>query len=295
MSDSEEEEPTETNQGKLAAAQAEEKARVEAREKEVADSWTMKHLSGPRSGRRAERGLKATLHVIGRAHVDPCVGERAKASGFESGSVFEDSRERGTPQLLLLGRGLLVPGLDVAVLEMREGERAQITVKPEGGYGASGSVAHPCVPGSATLVYDVEVVKLEDEGELWDLSFEQKMQLAEERKQRGNALFKAKQLLWADAECAETTCFPSLWHLGEVSWRSARTFLDRYEQAKRYLAFNPNPEEGEVAPLKEATALVNLNLAATKLRLGREAEAVKMCEEVRRDHGSLRISARFDL
>lgn len=247
------------NEAELAAAQAEERLRQAQRDAEVAASWD-KEVLAEGSGRRAERGLRARCHVTGRAHVDPSVVGRAKATNFESGSVFEDSRERQVPLLLLLGRGILVPGLDAALLGMCEGERAEVTVRPTGGYGAGGSVELPCVPGSATLVYDVELEKLDDEVELWDLSFEEKMSLAAERRLRGNTLFRQQTgarvkeyLLYADAE---------------------------YEQAKRYLVFCPHLEEQQVPPHRAALVAVNLNLAATKLRMGREEEAVKMCNAV---------------
>ena len=227
------------NDEELEAAKAEDKARHEKREAEIEASWQKKVLVKG-TGREAYRGAQARVHVVGRAIVDRHVQGRAREKGFVSGSVFEDSRERGVPLLLLLGRGTLVPGLDRALLAMCVGERAEVTVAPEGGYGAAGSVEHPCVPGSATLRYDVEMLAVEKEEELWDMSFARKMALATERRQRGNTLVGGGHLLMADAE---------------------------YEQALRYLVFMPHPEPPEVPVIGEALAAVHLNLAATRLRL----------------------------
>ena len=102
----------------------------------------------------------------------------------EGGIDDEDSRERGVPIMLLCGRGALIPGLDRALLTMKVGERAEVTVAPEGGYGAGGSAENPVVPGSATLTYDIELLDVAEEQALWDLSYEAKMELAEERRQR---------------------------------------------------------------------------------------------------------------
>lgn len=148
---------------------------------------------------------------------------------------------------MLLGRGSVVLGLDRALLAMCEGERALVTVAPEGGYGAAGSHTYPIVPGSCTLVYDVELMRLEEELDLWDQSFETKMRFAEERRARGNRLFKRGLYAWADAE---------------------------YEQALRYLLFNPHPTPEESVAIGAASLAVQLNLAASKLRCDREVEAL---------------------
>ena len=217
---------------------AEEKERQEKHDVAVAASWSKKVLVEG-TGREAWQGARATLHIVGRR-------------SHEDGDIFEDSRSREEPQLVLLGRGSVVLGLDRALLAMREGEHALVTVAPEGGYGAAGSHTYPIVPGSCTLVYDVEVVRLEEEGDLWDQSFETKMRFAEERRARGNRLFKRRLYEWADAE---------------------------YEQALRYLVYNPHPTAEESTAISAASLAVQLNLAASKLRCDREAEALTHAEQ----------------
>jgi len=157
------------------------------------------------------------------------------------------------PRLLLLGRGILVPGLERAVGGMREGESARVVVQPEGAYGDAGSPAAPRVPGSAVVTYEVELVKLEEEAELWDLSFDDKLRLAAERRERGNALYRGLAFAAADEE---------------------------YEQGMRYLVYMPQPEDGQLAPLEEATVRMQLNLCAAKLRTGREAAALAHADKV---------------
>ena len=199
---------------------AEEKERQAKQDAAVAASWS-KRVLVEGTGRKAWQGAKATLHIVGRL-------------SDEDGAIFEDSRAREEPQLMLLGRGSVVLGLDRALLAMREGEHALVTVAPEGGYGAAGSHTYPIVPGSCTLVYDVELMRLEEEPDLWDQSFETKMRFAEERRARGNRLFKRGLYEWADAE---------------------------YEQALRYLLFNPHPTPEDSAAIGAASLAVQLNLA----------------------------------
>jgi len=264
------------------------------REAEIERSWS-KEVVVEGSGRQAWPGARATLHIVSTV-----VSSR---SGEGVGSVFEDSRPLGVPRLLLLGRGILVPGLERAVGAMREGESARVVVQPEGAYGDAGSPAAPRVPGSAVVTcasfrrgrrplplqtsrlppalfrrYEVELVKLEEEAELWDLSFDDKLRLAAERRERGNALFRGLAFAEADEE---------------------------YEQGMRYLVYMPQPEDGQLArrprrvarrcgapvressvacrlqaPLEEATVRMQLNLCAAKLRTGREAAALAHADKV---------------
>eukprot|EP00965_Chrysotila_dentata_P214219 6188082-Pleurochrysis_carterae.AAC.1 len=94
----------------------------------------------------------------------------------------------------------MVPGLDLALLSMKAGEKALIVVQPEGGYGAAGNIDFPRVPGSATLFYEVEMLKLEKEPELWEMEFEEKVHKATLRRERGNTLFRGRHFKEADDE-----------------------------------------------------------------------------------------------
>jgi FKBP-type peptidyl-prolyl cis-trans isomerase len=192
---------------------AQEEERHRAREAEIDASWS-KTVVTPGTGKPAWPGARATLHMVGTI-----VSSR---SGEAVGSVIEDTRTRGEPHLLLLGRGVLVPGLEKAVQSMREGELATVTVQPSGGYGGGGSPSAPRVPGSAVLRYELELLSLKTEPDLWDLEFDQKLAFARERRERGNRLFKRHLFREADEE---------------------------YEQGLRYLVYMPQVEAHEKAPL----------------------------------------------
>ena len=85
------------------------------RERRLASSFSIATLS-PGTGKTAWRGARALVNVRG--------------TFASSGETFEDSIARGEPLLLLLGRGDVVPGLDRALLQMRAGQRAAVTVQP---------------------------------------------------------------------------------------------------------------------------------------------------------------------
>lgn len=49
---------------------------------------------------------------------------------------------------------------------MCEGEKRKLVVPPELGYGTSG--APPKIPGDATLIFEVELVKIDRKDEFWE-------------------------------------------------------------------------------------------------------------------------------
>ena len=224
--------PAAADDGKPEELFKEEEERQKVREAAIDASWT-KHVLTPGSGPLGTRGARATVHVLGRL-------------GSASGAVFEDTRARGVPLILLLGRAAVVPGLDRALLAMKAGETARVIVEPDGGYGAAGNIAHPRVPGSTTLVFVVELLALEEELELWDLSFEQKLVLARERRERGKTLFVGSHFAEADAEFEQVASARAI--LGHVAC-SRHVFIPS-SQAMRYLVFMPEASDDERATLE---------------------------------------------
>eukprot|EP01012_Entosiphon_sulcatum_P039170 TRINITY_DN5137_c0_g1_i1.p3 TRINITY_DN5137_c0_g1~~TRINITY_DN5137_c0_g1_i1.p3 ORF type:complete len:163 (+),score=33.22 TRINITY_DN5137_c0_g1_i1:96-584(+) len=67
------------------------------------------------------------------------------------GRVF-DSNESFQTQI---GVGRLIRGWDEAVVRMTVGEKAQLVIRPEKGYGARG--VPPAIPPNATLVFDIQL------------------------------------------------------------------------------------------------------------------------------------------
>jgi hypothetical protein len=87
----------------------------------------------------------------------------------------------------------MVPeGLDQAVMRMKAGEKAIITVPPQYGYGDAGRPAPAdgsgvAVPPGATLVYEVTLVSSENAKESWELSDADKVTAAAAKKDKVRA------------------------------------------------------------------------------------------------------------
>jgi len=105
------------------------------------------------------------------------------------GSEFDSSYERGEPLTYPANR--LIPGWTEALQMMKEGDKWELTIPSDLGYGEHG--AGDVIPGDATLVFDVELVKVLTEAELEDL--QAKMQAEAEAKA---AAHKAEQLAWLE-------------------------------------------------------------------------------------------------
>ena len=101
------------------------------------------------SGAEARSG-PVQVHYTGWLH-DP-----AKPDGH--GAKFDSSVDRGQPFEFKLGAGQVIRGWDEGVAGMKEGGKRTLIIPPEMGYGARG--AGGVIPPNATLVFDVELVKV---------------------------------------------------------------------------------------------------------------------------------------
>jgi FKBP-type peptidyl-prolyl cis-trans isomerase len=75
------------------------------------------------------------------------------------GTVIDDTRTTGgAPRDVLLGHGKVIPAWEEGLRGMRPGGRRLLVVPPALGYGAAGQPG--TVPSRATLVFDVEMVRV---------------------------------------------------------------------------------------------------------------------------------------
>jgi FKBP-type peptidyl-prolyl cis-trans isomerase len=74
---------------------------------------------------------------------------------FVDGTVFDSSRDTGTPYTLTLGAGSVIPGWEMGLIGMKVGERRLLAIPPQFAYGETG---YGSVPPNSTLVFDVELV-----------------------------------------------------------------------------------------------------------------------------------------
>lgn len=80
------------------------------------------------------------------------------------GAQFDTSAGRPTPFGFVVGAGRVIKGWDEGLVGMKEGGKRTLVIPPDKAYGASGAGGGK-IPPNATLVFDVEVVKVIMQGD----------------------------------------------------------------------------------------------------------------------------------
>lgn len=101
-------------------------------------------------GRAAEPGDLADVHYTGWLYDEDAPDRR--------GDKFDSSVDRGERFQFPLGAGRVIKGWDQGVAGMLIGEKRELTIAPEMGYGDRG--AGGVIPPGATLVFEVELFGL---------------------------------------------------------------------------------------------------------------------------------------
>eukprot|EP00088_Acartia_fossae_P061821 TRINITY_DN74375_c0_g1_i1.p1 TRINITY_DN74375_c0_g1~~TRINITY_DN74375_c0_g1_i1.p1 ORF type:complete len:116 (+),score=8.52 TRINITY_DN74375_c0_g1_i1:100-447(+) len=109
-----------------------------------------KDITREGTGEVPKKGDKIAMHYTG-TYTDAQTGQEI---------VFDSSRKRGEPLTFHAGRGQVIRGWDEAVLTMSKKEKAILTIDPDYAYGDSGIPG--VIPPSCTLVFDVELMKIND-------------------------------------------------------------------------------------------------------------------------------------
>ncbi|KAK4526301.1 hypothetical protein GAYE_SCF22MG4215 [Galdieria yellowstonensis] len=92
---------------------------------------------------------------------------------------------------LIVGDGVVMEGVDLALETMKKGEKAIVTISPNYAYQGAGMEAPPGVSRDATVQVELELVSFERAKESWNLSKEEKIENSMRIKEKGNELFKS--------------------------------------------------------------------------------------------------------
>ena len=138
----------------------------------------------------------------------PTAGDKISAhytGTLTDGTKFDSSRDRGRLFEFSLAEGRVIKAWDQGFATMKKGEHAMLIATSDYAYGDAGSP--PKIPGGATLKFDVELVVFRTPGlrdkDKWQLSDEEKMQVATELKAEGKACFTNKAFSEAAALYSE--------------------------------------------------------------------------------------------
>lgn len=106
-----------------------------------------KKILSPGNGTAAKTGDKVQVHYTG---------------WLLDGTQFDSSRTRNTPFEFELGAGRVIEGWDRGVEGMLIGEKRELIIPPELGYGAKG--AGKSIPPNAILKFEVELLGIASKG-----------------------------------------------------------------------------------------------------------------------------------
>lgn len=106
-------------------------------------------------------GLKIEVMQKGDG-VLPQVGQKVSVhyrGSLEDGSEFDNSYDGGKPFTFAIGKRQVIKGWDEGIAQLSKGSKAKLTIPSELAYGEPG---RPGIPPNSTLIFEVEVMDIED-------------------------------------------------------------------------------------------------------------------------------------
>lgn len=173
---------------------------------------------------------------------------------LENGTVCERKGSDEEPFEFIASEEQVIDGLDRAVMTMKKGEIAMVTILPQYGYKDTKIQRDlATVSPNSTLIYEIELISFVKEKESWEMDTAELIEVAGKKKEDGNALFKAGKYLRASK---------------------------KYDKATKYIEYDNAFSEDEKSQTKALKFTCNLNNAACKLKLKEYREAANLCSKV---------------
>lgn len=157
-------------------------ASLEDQLKEAAEKMAAMHVSEKKKERKSSESKdskkeepKFTKKIL--KHGDktsfPSKGDRVSCfytGKLENGLVFDSnisgaagakkkSQGEGKAFIFQVGKGLVIRGWDEGLMTMSKGEKAELTIEPEWGYGKKGNI-DANIPPQSKLIFEVELVDI---------------------------------------------------------------------------------------------------------------------------------------
>jgi len=198
-----------------------------------------------------DMGIVKRIKVNGEGYDQPNDGSQVEIEikGTAAGKIFDERTVS-----FEVGEGLdcgIPRGIEFALEKMKKNEVAQVSLKPEYGFGRAGSVDRGVAPDTA-LTYQVKLVSFEKAKESWQLDADAKLEQAKIFKNKGTKHFKD-----AKFEIAAT----------------------RYQKVIDFLEHEISLKGDSETERKELLQAGRLNLALCHLKLGKWIEARAVCDK----------------
>lgn len=174
---------------------------------------------------------------------------------LEDGTLFEKKGFDEEEKLeFITDEEQVIAGLDRAAATMKKGERAILTINAEYGFGSIEVKRKlAIVPPCSTLFYEVEMLDFTREKAPWEMSKQEKIDVAGKRKEDGNTLFKSGNYQRA---------------------------LKKYNKAVDYVSEDGSFGDEDQELVKALRVSCWLNGAACSLKLHDFEDAIKLCSKV---------------
>lgn len=205
------------------------------------------------SYKKPNDGATATIRYTARL-VEPATAAAAAGLATATGPII-DERQGDDALTFTIDTEAVPEGLELALQQMKRGERALVNVGPKYGYGEAAEAAAPrgSVPAGSTVQYDVELVDFTNTPETWEMNNDDKIAAASARKEKGNKAYKENKLDRA---------------------------IKQYEKGASLIQYDKDFSEELKHQSKDIKKSCWLNLAAAQLKRKQYQEVIQNCDKV---------------